>query len=59
VDLTVAYGQDLAVDLHVRAGGDAAAITGHGAAQGAQFVADGNQVGGPGGHDRDPARPVR
>ncbi|MEU4237008.1 SGNH/GDSL hydrolase family protein [Actinoplanes sp. NPDC026619] len=46
VDLGVAYGQDLAVDLYVTAGGDAAAITGHDAAQGTQFVAAGNQAGG-------------
>ncbi|GIF25844.1 lysophospholipase L1-like esterase [Actinoplanes tereljensis] len=44
VDLSVAYGQDLAVDVYVTAGGDAAAITGHDAAQGTQFVAAGNQV---------------
>ncbi|GIE95479.1 SGNH hydrolase [Paractinoplanes rishiriensis] len=46
VPLAVAYGQDLAVDLFVTAGGDAAAITGHDAAQGTQFVAAGNQAGG-------------
>jgi lysophospholipase L1-like esterase len=46
VQLDIAYGQDLAVDLHVTAGGDAAAITGHDGAQGTQFVAAGNQVGG-------------
>jgi lysophospholipase L1-like esterase len=48
VGLSVAYGQDLAVDLYVTAGGDAAAITGHDAAQGTQFVAAGNHAGGPG-----------
>jgi lysophospholipase L1-like esterase len=48
VSLSVAYGQDLAVDLYVTAGGDAAAITGHDAAQGTQFVAHGNQAGGTG-----------
>jgi lysophospholipase L1-like esterase len=48
VDLSVGYGQDLAVDLYVTAGGDAAAITGHDAAQGTQFVASGNQVGAAG-----------
>ncbi len=46
VGLPVGYGQDLAVDLYVTAGGDAAAITGHDAAQGTQFVAAGDQVGG-------------
>lgn len=45
VDLGVAYGQDLAVDLYVTAGGDAAAITGHDAAQGTQFVAAGDHAG--------------
>jgi lysophospholipase L1-like esterase len=45
VNLGVGYGQDLAVDLYVTAGGDAAAITGHDAAQGTQFVAAGNHVG--------------
>ena len=45
VNLSVDYGQDLAVDLYVTAGGAAAAITGHDAAQGTQFVAAGNQVG--------------
>jgi lysophospholipase L1-like esterase len=45
VDLSVAYGEDLAVDLYVTAGGDAAAITGHDAAQGTQFVAAGNHAG--------------
>jgi lysophospholipase L1-like esterase len=45
VDLGVSYGQDLAVDLYVTGGGDAAAITGHDAAQGTQFVAAGNQAG--------------
>lgn len=45
VDLNVAYGQDLAVDLYVTAGGDAAAITGHDAAQGTQFVAAGDHAG--------------
>jgi lysophospholipase L1-like esterase len=45
VRLNVAYGQDLAVDVHVTAGGDAAAITGHDAAQGTQFVAAGDQAG--------------
>ena len=45
VPLGVAYGQDLAVDLYVAAGGNAAAITGHDAAQGTQFVADGNRAG--------------
>ena len=45
IDLTTAYGQDLAVDLHVTTGGDAASITGHDAAQGTQFVADGNHAG--------------
>ncbi|GAA3341065.1 SGNH/GDSL hydrolase family protein [Amorphoplanes nipponensis] len=48
VPLAVAYGQDLAVDLYVTAGGDAAAITGHDAAQGTQFVADGDRAGAPG-----------
>lgn len=48
VNLRVGYGQDLAVDLYVTAGGDAAAITGHDAAQGTQFVASGNQAGGVG-----------
>ncbi|MEU8613069.1 SGNH/GDSL hydrolase family protein [Actinoplanes sp. NPDC048791] len=48
IPLGVAYGQDLAVDLYVTAGGDAAGITGHDAAQGTQFVAAGNQAGGPG-----------
>ncbi|GAA2611209.1 SGNH hydrolase [Paractinoplanes durhamensis] len=47
VALSVAYGQDLAVDLYVTAGGDAAAITGHDAAQGTQFVGAGNQAGAP------------
>jgi lysophospholipase L1-like esterase len=46
VDLGVDRGQDLAVDLYVTAGGDAAAITGHDAAQGTQFVAAGNRTGG-------------
>jgi lysophospholipase L1-like esterase len=46
VHLAVAPGQDLAIDLFVTAGGDAAAITGHDAAQGTQFVAAGNQAGG-------------
>ena len=46
VSLGVDYGQDLAIDLYVTAGGDAAAITGHDAAQGTQFVAAGNQAGG-------------
>ncbi|MCU7728092.1 SGNH/GDSL hydrolase family protein [Actinoplanes sp. KI2] len=45
VPLAVAYGQDLAVDVYVTSGGDAAAITGHDAAQGTQFVAAGNQAG--------------
>ncbi|AGL16792.1 SGNH/GDSL hydrolase family protein [Actinoplanes sp. N902-109] len=45
VPLGVAYGQDLAVDLHVADGGDAAVVTGHDAAQGTQFVAEGDQVG--------------
>jgi lysophospholipase L1-like esterase len=45
IELSTAYGQDLAVDLHVTKGGDAAAITGHDAAQGTQFVADGNHAG--------------
>lgn len=45
VDLGVAYGQDLAVDLYVTGGGSATAITGHDAAQGTQFVAGGNQAG--------------
>jgi len=45
VPLSVAPGQDLAVDVYVVSGGDAAAITGHDAAQGTQFVADGNQAG--------------
>lgn len=45
VNLSVDYGQDLAVDLYVTAGGDAAAITGHDAAQGTQFVAAGNHAG--------------
>ena len=45
VNLAVAYGQDLAVDVYVTAGGDAAAITGHDAAQGTQFVAAGGHVG--------------
>jgi lysophospholipase L1-like esterase len=48
VDLGVDYGQDLAVDLYVTAGGDAAAITGHDAAQGTQFVAAGNRAGATG-----------
>ena len=48
IGLPVTYGQDLAVDVHVVAGGDAAAITGHDAAQGTQFVASGNQAGRPG-----------
>ena len=46
VNLKVGYGQDLAVDLYVTAGGDAAAITGHDGAQGTQFVAAGNHAGG-------------
>jgi lysophospholipase L1-like esterase len=45
IDLSTAYGQDLAVDLHVTKGGDAASITGHDAAQGTQFVAVGNHAG--------------
>jgi lysophospholipase L1-like esterase len=45
IHLSTAYGQDLAVDLHVTKGGDAASITGHDAAQGTQFVADGNHAG--------------
>jgi lysophospholipase L1-like esterase len=45
IDLSTAYGQNLAVDLHITRGGDAAAITGHDAAQGSQFVADGNHAG--------------
>jgi lysophospholipase L1-like esterase len=45
IDLSVAYGQDLAVDLHVTKGGDASSITGHDAAQGTQFVAHGNHAG--------------
>lgn len=45
IDLSVAYGQDLTVDLHVTGGGDAAAITGHDAAQGTQFVASGSHAG--------------
>jgi lysophospholipase L1-like esterase len=49
VKLSVDHGRDLAVDLYVTEGGDAAAITGHDAAQGTQFVAPGNQVGGPAG----------
>ncbi|MET8148792.1 SGNH/GDSL hydrolase family protein [Actinoplanes sp. NPDC049668] len=49
VNLSVGVGQDLAVDLYVAAGGDAAAITGHDAAQGTQFVAAGNQAGAAGG----------
>jgi lysophospholipase L1-like esterase len=48
VDLGVEPGQDLAVDLYVTAGGDAAAITGHDAAQGTQFVAAGNRAGAAG-----------
>jgi lysophospholipase L1-like esterase len=48
VELSVAYGQDLAVDVFVTGGGNAAAITGHDAAQGTQFVAAGNQAGGAG-----------
>lgn len=44
VRLRVDYGEDLAVDLYVTAGGDAAAITGHDAAQGTQFVAAGDHV---------------
>ena len=48
VQLGIEYGQDLAVDLYVTAGGDAAAITGHDAAQGTQFVAAGNQAGATG-----------
>ncbi|GAA0568978.1 SGNH/GDSL hydrolase family protein [Paractinoplanes ferrugineus] len=48
VDLSVAYGQDLAVDVYVTAGADAAAITGHDAAQGTQFVGAGNLAGGAG-----------
>jgi hypothetical protein len=47
IDLSVAHGQDLTVDRHVT-GGDAAAITGHDAAQGTQFVADGSHAGGTG-----------
>jgi lysophospholipase L1-like esterase len=46
VNLRVSYGQDLAVDLYVTGGGDAAAITGHEAAQGTQFVAAGDHAGG-------------
>jgi lysophospholipase L1-like esterase len=49
IDLSVSVGQDLAVDLYVTAGGDAAAITGHDAAQGTQFVAAGNRAGAGGG----------
>jgi lysophospholipase L1-like esterase len=45
IDLRIEYGQDLAVDLHVTEGGDAASITGHDAAQGTQFVADGDHAG--------------
>jgi lysophospholipase L1-like esterase len=45
IDLSVSPGQDLAVDLYVTAGGDAAAVTGHDAAQGTQFVAAGNRAG--------------
>jgi lysophospholipase L1-like esterase len=45
VALGVRYGQDLAVDVHVTAGGDAAAITGHDGANGTQFVATGSHVG--------------
>jgi lysophospholipase L1-like esterase len=45
VDLGIAYGQDLAVDLYVTAGGDAATVTGHDAAQGTQFVAGGDHAG--------------
>jgi lysophospholipase L1-like esterase len=45
IELSTAYGQNLAVDLHITRGGDAAAITGHDAAQGSQFVADGNHAG--------------
>ncbi|GIJ54203.1 SGNH hydrolase [Virgisporangium aurantiacum] len=45
VQLSFDYGQDLAVDLYVTAGGDASAITGHDAAQGTQFVAAGNHAG--------------
>jgi len=48
VALPIARGQDLAVDVHVTAGGNAPAITGHDAAQGTQFVAAGNQTGGAG-----------
>jgi lysophospholipase L1-like esterase len=48
VDLRVTPGQDLAVDLHVTAGGDAAAVTGHDAAQGTQFVAAGDRAGAAG-----------
>ncbi|MFI5913004.1 SGNH/GDSL hydrolase family protein [Dactylosporangium sp. NPDC051541] len=47
IALSVAPGQDLAVDVYVTAGGDAAAITGHDAAQGTQFVAAGNRAGAP------------
>jgi len=47
VPLTLVYGQDLAVDVYVTSGGDAA-ITGHDAAQGTQFVAAGNQAGAAG-----------
>jgi lysophospholipase L1-like esterase len=47
VRLDVDHGTALAVDLYVTAGGDAAAITGHDAAQGTQFVAAGDRVGGP------------
>jgi lysophospholipase L1-like esterase len=48
VPLSVRYGDELAVDLYVTAGGDAGAITGHDAAQGTQFVAAGNQAGAAG-----------
>jgi lysophospholipase L1-like esterase len=48
IPLRVRYGEELAVDLYVTAGGDAAAITGHDAAQGTQFVAAGNQAGASG-----------
>ena len=48
VHLIVAYGQDLAVDLYVTAGGAATTITGHDAAQGTQFVATGNHAGATG-----------
>jgi lysophospholipase L1-like esterase len=48
IPLSVTPGQDLAVDLYVTAGGDAAAVTGHDAAQGTQFVAEGNLAGAAG-----------